>query len=71
MTIEEVIAKVGEAAGQKVTEFTPIKDLVSDSLEFLELMVQFEIHDLAVPHINIVWDLQRFAGSNKSSAITI
>jgi acyl carrier protein len=58
MTIEDVIQKVEEETGQKVTAETNLNDLGLDSLDFVDLLVQIgEIPDSVVPRINTVNDL--------------
>ena len=57
MTIEEVIARLESITGKKAAAITPLKDLVDDSLEFLELMVEFCVADSLVPMVDTVNDL--------------
>ena len=61
MTIEQVIAKLETETGCHVDKDTQLKDIIVDSLEFLDLMVSFNIPDECVPDVNMVSDLQRFA----------
>ena len=62
MTIEDVIKAVEEETGQKVTAETKISDVVADSLEFTDLIIQIsgkcgDIPDIAIPSIETVNDL--------------
>lgn len=58
MTIDDVIQTVEEETGKKVTTETELKDVVGDSLDFVDLLLHFEgIPDAVVPRINTVNDL--------------
>lgn len=62
MTIEQVIAAVEDFTGEKVAADTNLRDVVSDSLDFVDLMLEIsnkcgEIPDSAVPSIETVNDL--------------
>jgi acyl carrier protein len=58
MTIEDVIQIVERETGHKVTAETELKDVVGDSLDFVDLLLQIgDIPDAVVPRINTVNDL--------------
>lgn len=57
MTLEELIREVEDETGQSVTPETCLADVVSDSLEFTDLMVRLNVPDEAVPSIETVKDL--------------
>jgi acyl carrier protein len=58
MTIEDVIQKVEDETGQKVTAETNLNDLGLDSLDFVDLLLHIgDIPDSVVPRIDTVNDL--------------
>jgi Phosphopantetheine attachment site len=57
VTIEQVILKVEDQTGQKVTADTPLSELELDSLEFLDLLVQVGVLDVNAPRLHTVKDI--------------
>lgn len=62
MTIEDIIRAVEDQTGEKVTADTLLSDIVKDSLDFLDLILQIStqfghIPDSKVAQLNTVNDL--------------
>jgi len=57
MTLEDVISQVERETGKTANAETQIKDVVADSLEFLDLMMALAIPDEKVAGIETVQDL--------------